>query len=73
MKTHVALSPSALVYARPLILKGEMIRQTLSSSRSELETQLRAFEIKVRRGEKGGGGLLGHITEFLVSQRGVTR
>jgi hypothetical protein len=38
-----------------------------------LERQLAAFDVKVRRGEKGGGGVLGHIAEFLVSQRGITR
>ncbi len=53
--------------------EAEMIRQMLASSQDELEKQLAAFEVRARRGEAGGGGLLGHITEFLVSQRGLTR
>jgi hypothetical protein len=53
--------------------EAETIRHMLASNQDELERQLATFEIRVRRGEAGGGGLLGHITEFLVSQRGLTR
>ena len=53
--------------------EAEVIRQILASNQEELERQLAEFEVKVRRGEKGGGGVLGHIAEFLVSQRGITR
>jgi hypothetical protein len=51
----------------------EVIRRILASNQEELERQLAEFDVKVRRGEKGGGGVLGHIAEFVVSQRGVTR
>jgi hypothetical protein len=50
-----------------------IIRQILAGNLEELEKQLGEFDVKVRRGEKGGGGVLGHIAEFLVSQRGITR
>ena len=53
--------------------EAEMISRMLATSQDELEKQLAAFEVRVRRGEAGGGGILGHITEFLVSQRGLTR
>jgi hypothetical protein len=53
--------------------EAEVIRQILASNQEELERQLTEFDVKVRRGEKGGGGVLGHIAEFVVSQRGVTR
>ena len=53
--------------------EAELIRQMLASNQDELERQLAAFEVRVRRGEKGSGGILGHIAEFLVSQRGLTR
>jgi hypothetical protein len=53
--------------------EAEIIRRILTNNQDELEKQLSSFETKVRRGEKGGGGILGHITEFLVSQRGLTR
>ncbi|MGB8770687.1 MAG: hypothetical protein WCC92_13800 [Candidatus Korobacteraceae bacterium] len=53
--------------------EAELICQMLASNQDELEKQLAAFEVRVRSGEAGGGGVLGHITEFLVSQRGLTR
>jgi hypothetical protein len=53
--------------------EAEVIRHILASNQEELEKQLAEFDAKVRRGEKGGGGVLGHIAEFLVSQRGITR
>ncbi len=53
--------------------EAEVIRQILASNQEEMERQLMAFDVKVRRGGKGGGGVLGHIAEFLVSQRGITR
>ncbi|HVO63183.1 MAG TPA: hypothetical protein VMT53_19800 [Terriglobales bacterium] len=51
----------------------ELIQQILTSNLEDLEKQLEAFDARVRRGERGGGGILGFITEFLVSQRGITR
>jgi hypothetical protein len=51
----------------------KVIRQIVANNQEGLESQLEAFEVRVRAGEKGGGGVLGHIAEFLVSQRGVTR
>ena len=53
--------------------EAEMIRRILASNKQELEAQLQEFDVKVRRGERGGGGVLGHVAEFLVAQRGVTR
>jgi hypothetical protein len=53
--------------------EAEVIRQILASNQKGLERQLAEFDVKVRRGEKGGGGVLGHIAEFVVSQRGITR
>jgi hypothetical protein len=53
--------------------EAQMIQHMLATNQEELERQLAAFDVKVRRGEKGGGGVLGHIAEFLVSQRGITR
>lgn len=53
--------------------EAELIRKILATNQNELEKQLAAFEVRVRRGEAGGGGVPGHITEFLVSQRGLTR
>jgi hypothetical protein len=53
--------------------EAEVIRHILASNQKELERQLAEFDVKVRRGEKGGAGVLGHIAEFVVSQRGLTR
>ncbi len=53
--------------------EAEVIRHILVNNQEDLERQLVAFDVKVRGGEKGGGGVLGHIAEFLVSQRGITR
>jgi hypothetical protein len=53
--------------------EAEIVRRLLASNREELKRQLEAFDLRVQRGEKGGGGVLGHIAEFLVSQRGITR
>jgi len=49
------------------------VRQMLASNQDELARQLTEFETRIKRGDTGGGGVLGHITEFLVSQRGLTR
>jgi hypothetical protein len=67
-----------LFHGRRLIMglpepEAETIRQILASNQEDLERQLAEFDVKVRRGEKGTGGVLGHIAEFLVSQRGITR
>ena len=53
--------------------EADLVRNILASNQDDLEKQLAAFEIRIRRGESGGGGVLGHVTEFLVSQRGLTR
>ena len=53
--------------------EAEVVRQILANNQEELEKQLSEFDVRVRKGEKGGGGVLGHIAEFLVSQRGITR
>lgn len=53
--------------------EADLVRTILASNQDDLEKQLAAFEIRIRRGETGGGGVLGHVTEFLVSQRGLTR
>ena len=52
---------------------AEVIRRILASNQENLEKQLAEFDVRVRRGEKGGAGVLGHIAEFVVSQRGITR
>jgi len=52
---------------------AEAIRRMLASNQDELARQLTEFGARIKRGETGGGGVLGHITEFLVSQRGLTR
>ena len=53
--------------------EAEVVRRILASNQADLERQLSEFDVRVKRGEKGGGGVLGHIAEFLVSQRGITR
>lgn len=52
---------------------AEIIRQIVANNQEGLERQLEAFEVRVQAGERGGGGVLGHVAEFLVSQRGITR
>jgi len=52
---------------------AEVIGRMLASNQDELVKQLMEFEVRIKQGETGGGGVLGHITEFLVSQRGLTR
>lgn len=54
-------------------MEAHLIRNILASNQDDLEKQLAGFEIRIKRGETGGGGVLGHIAEFLVSQRGLTR
>ncbi|MGB8890055.1 MAG: hypothetical protein WCC87_25250 [Candidatus Korobacteraceae bacterium] len=53
--------------------EADLVGNMLTSHQDDLEKQLTAFEVRIKRGETGGGGVLGHITEFLVSQRGLTR
>lgn len=53
--------------------EAEVMRQILARNQEDLERQLAEFDVKVRRGEKGSAGVLGHIAEFVVSQRGITR
>ena len=50
-----------------------LIREVVAKNKDEFQKQLAEFDEKLHRGEKDGGGVLGHIAEFLVSQRGVTR
>jgi hypothetical protein len=52
---------------------AQAVSRMLASNQDELARQLTEFETRVKRGDTGGGGVLGHITEFLVSQRGLTR
>jgi hypothetical protein len=52
---------------------AEVVRRILADNQENLGTQLTEFDAKLRRGERGGGGVLGHIAEFVVSQRGITR
>jgi hypothetical protein len=52
---------------------AQAVRQMLASNQEELARQLTEFETRIKRGDTGGGGVLGHITEFPVSQRGLTR
>ncbi len=52
---------------------AQAVSRMLASNQDELARQLKEFETRIKRGETGGGGVLGHITEFLVSQRGLTR
>ena len=61
-----------LVSTLPISEAG-LIQRILARNKEELETQLQNFEARLRRGEKGGGGVLGHVAEFLVAQRGITR
>jgi len=49
----------------------ELIRRVLATNMQDLEKQLEASDVKVKRGERGGAGVLGFIDEFLVSQRGI--
>jgi hypothetical protein len=53
--------------------EAKIIQQILTRNQENLGMQLAEFDVKVRRGERGGGGVLGHIAEFVVSQRGITR
>jgi hypothetical protein len=53
--------------------EADLVHQMLARSQDELEKQLLTFQARIQKGETGGGGVLGHITEFLVSQRGLTR
>ena len=53
--------------------EADLVRQMLARSQNELEKQLLTFQGRIQKGEAGGGGVLGHVTEFLVSQRGLTR
>lgn len=52
---------------------AELTGSVVANNILDLERQLDAFDAKVRRGERGGAGVLGFIAEFLVSQRGITR
>jgi hypothetical protein len=53
--------------------EAELVRRMLARNQEELEKQLLTFRARIQKGETGGGGVLGHVTEFLVSQRGLTR
>ena len=53
--------------------ESQLIRAVLTSNQNDLERHLAAFERRIKRGETSGGEVLGHATEFLVSQRGLTR
>jgi hypothetical protein len=53
--------------------EAKVIQQIVVNNQEDLERQLTELNARLHRGEKGGGSILGHITEFLVSQRGITR
>jgi hypothetical protein len=53
--------------------EADLICNILANNQDDFEKQLTEFETRIKRGDTGGGGVLGHITEFLVSQRGLTR
>jgi len=50
-----------------------LVKEVVARNKDELRKQLAEFDGKLHRGEGDGGGILGHIAEFLVSQRGVMR
>jgi len=50
-----------------------LIKEVVAKNKDELQKQLAELDGKLHRGERDGGGILGHIAEFLVSQRGVMR
>lgn len=41
--------------------EAEIVRSLLASNQEELRRRLEAFDVRVRKSEKGGGGVLGHI------------
>ena len=51
----------------------EVIRYMLASNQDELKRQLAASRFDYVEEKQAVAALLGHITEFLVSQRGLTR
>jgi hypothetical protein len=54
----------------PLRLRT-LIDEVVERNRAELEQELEAFREKLKHGIHEGGGLLGHVAEFLVGQRGL--
>jgi len=53
--------------------EAAIIRRLLATSQDGLQQQLAGFELRLKRGETGGGGVVGQITECLLSQPGLTR
>jgi ferredoxin len=52
---------------------AQVVSVVMKNNHQELEKSLMEFADKTRRGEHGGGGVLGRTAEFLVSQRGLRR
>jgi hypothetical protein len=48
-----------------------LIDEIVERNRTELREELEAFQKQLKQGVHAGGGLLGRVAEFLVSQRGL--
>lgn len=48
-----------------------LIDEIVERTRAELKQELGDFLEHTKQGDHGGGGILGHAAEFLVSQRGL--
>jgi hypothetical protein len=60
----------------PVLVKGacpirKLVDQIVERNRVELDNELEAFPEQLQQGVHAGGGLLGRVAEFLVSQRGL--
>lgn len=49
-----------------------VLARVLSRTARDLDEELHAFVKNAQEGQHIGGGILGHVTEFLVSQRGIS-
>ncbi|MFB3916348.1 MAG: hypothetical protein ACE14M_06445 [Terriglobales bacterium] len=65
---HAVLLKNRLPDALQLV-----VTQIVARNIAELRGELQAFNQRVRLGEHSGGGLLGRVAEFLLSQRGIIR
>jgi hypothetical protein len=50
----------------------EVVSQIVQRNLSEMKRDLDLYRKQIEHGTKAGGGVLGKIAEFLVSQRGIT-
>lgn len=53
--------------------EAAVIASVLARNADELRESLGAFLANLGEGNRGGGGVLGKVAEFLVAQRGLTR